>query len=335
MVRNSGMGITHSGVLIETRIDHQHDGIRQAIVDLIVVENVPYIAIRYYGTSRRRWTLDKEKKLIRYYRKHTFDAGGKPWKYTRDNIKNLPMIHVIDSGKWGEIETDRRHHQWVDEIAENMRLRVKEGFHILRRNCQHVAAWTINKVQMDSIGQSKLPFLAAPPNTIFRLFSKDWLPDNIKHENQPSKRPTPDHEGSTIDDTSKNGECCADVEETVSQIETMNDLKEGILQIEENEKDPSPNKKMASSGIDQIDKFKKIFRNLSKESFSVKSLDPVVESSRQKLSPTEDSKRIISSDVDDKIILIMEENEWTILSRNVKYQHDGEGFTPLSNNINL
>mmetsp|Transcript_1941 Transcript_1941/g.2777 ORF Transcript_1941/g.2777 Transcript_1941/m.2777 type:complete len:317 (-) Transcript_1941:394-1344(-) len=180
MVKHSGLGITHSGVLIEVRTDSNLLNVIQGIVDLIVVDNTPYIAIRYFGALRRRWSLDPEKKWIRYYRKHTFDGGNKPWKLTRLE-GDIFVTLMIDRGEWTYAEASKVHENWVEKIAAIMQSRVRDGFHILRRNCQHVAAWTINRVNADTNGLSNMKTIAVPPNFIFRMLSKDWLPEAI-HE---------------------------------------------------------------------------------------------------------------------------------------------------------
>uniref|UniRef100_A0A6U3B237 Uncharacterized protein n=1 Tax=Lotharella globosa TaxID=91324 RepID=A0A6U3B237_9EUKA len=189
MVKHSGIGITHSGVLVETICEAKEARTLQTIIDLIVIENVPYIAIRYYGHTKRSWRLVSKKKWIYYYRKHLYNQGKKPWKLTIPEGRKESVSLLVDSDEWDAVDAVKTHTLWVENVAKTMQSRVRDGFHLLRRNCQHVAAWTVNTIEMGRTAHRdmKPEFIAAPPNKLFKLLSNDWLPDEMIEQQKKEK----------------------------------------------------------------------------------------------------------------------------------------------------
>lgn len=88
---------------------------------------------------------------------------------------------LVDSDDWDGEEAKKVHTQWVEEVANTMQYRLRDGFHLLRRNCQHVAAWTVNTIKLRESMNQEFPieFTATPPNKIFRILSTDWLPEEM------------------------------------------------------------------------------------------------------------------------------------------------------------
>uniref|UniRef100_A0A7S2THL4 Uncharacterized protein n=1 Tax=Lotharella oceanica TaxID=641309 RepID=A0A7S2THL4_9EUKA len=210
MVKHSGIGITHSGVLVETICEAKEARTLQTIIDLIVIENVPYIAIRYYGHTKRSWRLVSKKKWIYYYRKHLHNQGNKPWKLTIPEGRKESVSLLVDSDEWDAVDAIKAHTLWVENVAKTMQSRVRNGFHLLRRNCQHVAAWTVNTIEMGRTAHRDLKpeFIAAPPNKIFKLLSNDWLPDEMI-EQQKKEALAQSSSNSNSDDNKEWGELSA------------------------------------------------------------------------------------------------------------------------------
>lgn len=183
MVKRSRLGLTHSGCLVETR---RGSRVRQStIIDPILLNNKPHIAIRNYcglpiqiiapepsDGSAPRW--------VKYELTGSCWSGKKPWKPSTTGGQFV--VQTVESGEWSDTHALTRHVDWVTRVAVLMQERLEIGFNVLRRNCQHVAAWTFNKINFESFDSQSSQIPACPPNSIFRLFRREWLPKPLSND---------------------------------------------------------------------------------------------------------------------------------------------------------
>eukprot|EP00471_Norrisiella_sphaerica_P010607 CAMPEP_0184498864 /NCGR_PEP_ID=MMETSP0113_2-20130426/40065_1 /TAXON_ID=91329 /ORGANISM="Norrisiella sphaerica, Strain BC52" /LENGTH=609 /DNA_ID=CAMNT_0026886563 /DNA_START=89 /DNA_END=1918 /DNA_ORIENTATION=+ len=173
LTRTTGIPITHSGVLVETRINSEP--IAQTVVDLIEFQGRPYVAIRYYMQSHRMDDWDDDNQIVKFYREDYFDGGKKPWSKT--TLSGKPVSYRV----WAKDTTDKEegneaHQKWIGRIEECIRESTNGEFKLISRNCQHAAAYTMNKLKAEAgVADDRH---AAPPNWVFRVFApaSTWVP---------------------------------------------------------------------------------------------------------------------------------------------------------------
>mmetsp|Transcript_22359 Transcript_22359/g.33311 ORF Transcript_22359/g.33311 Transcript_22359/m.33311 type:complete len:451 (-) Transcript_22359:319-1671(-) len=91
ITHTTGLGITHSGVLVETKFEDKP--IAQTVLDLIEYNKKPYVAIRHYMKPLHYDTwLDKER-MLKAHRQGPYDTGKKPWTQTK--LEGKPVTYRV------------------------------------------------------------------------------------------------------------------------------------------------------------------------------------------------------------------------------------------------
>jgi len=189
--RTTGFPITHSGVLVETSIEGQPK--HQTVVDLIEYSGKPYVALRQYMKPFKIDNWNDDVSIAKFSRQGFYDKGKKPWR------KTLLQGKAISFTVWAE-DTDseeaaqKAHETWIQKIESYIKEATKGEFKLMSRNCQHAAAYTINKLKKEvGIADERH---ASPPNWLFRVFASEstWVPKEPKpptqdEPNQPDAKP--------------------------------------------------------------------------------------------------------------------------------------------------
>eukprot|EP00472_Partenskyella_glossopodia_P012768 CAMPEP_0197539174 /NCGR_PEP_ID=MMETSP1318-20131121/61855_1 /TAXON_ID=552666 /ORGANISM="Partenskyella glossopodia, Strain RCC365" /LENGTH=375 /DNA_ID=CAMNT_0043097811 /DNA_START=91 /DNA_END=1215 /DNA_ORIENTATION=- len=257
-----GMGITHSGVLVETRFkkeekgeenrnqNHQHNNNNQqneecnpddldsfqTVVDLIQFRGRPYVAVRHYRQRCRIDNWDDELLLATFFREGDYDTARKPW--TRTTLAGKPVrfrvaevreeeqqqqpsatSNAADSGSSSSsssknnesqaqpdpdvagqkttqsqvqaipirTQAQAMHTKWVERIKSCITEGSGGEFKMLSRNCQHAAAYTMNKLKHEAGVADERN--AVPPNLLFRLLAPEsrWIPSAPKGSEKDSQ----------------------------------------------------------------------------------------------------------------------------------------------------
>lgn len=176
-VRGSGIGITHSGILVQTLVGGEV--IRETVVDLIEFKGKPFVATRQY---RRPYKIDNwndETLDAVFYRRGTYDKCEKPWTHTV--LDERPLCFRVWSSKEPDTKDAAQTHTfWVENIQGSMREASRGEFRLFSRNCQHAAAYTLNKLKSEvGIIDDRH---AVPPNWLFRFFASEssYIPQPVR-----------------------------------------------------------------------------------------------------------------------------------------------------------
>eukprot|EP00470_Lotharella_oceanica_P000471 CAMPEP_0170169508 /NCGR_PEP_ID=MMETSP0040_2-20121228/2431_1 /TAXON_ID=641309 /ORGANISM="Lotharella oceanica, Strain CCMP622" /LENGTH=387 /DNA_ID=CAMNT_0010408303 /DNA_START=40 /DNA_END=1200 /DNA_ORIENTATION=- len=198
IVQKVAPNITHSGVMIETR--YKGEVKFQTIVDLIESEFKPYVCVRHYLQSSHQDIWDDDTQRITMTRRPSYDTMSKPWKLTKMDGADVPFRLAV----WRETQPEKMetaHKDWVERIVLGMKLSQRGNlkFKHITGNCQHAAAFAMNKAKLDALADN--PGLmdagtARPPNYIFRLFAGRTY-DFKKEIRKSAKPPTPSKKSST------------------------------------------------------------------------------------------------------------------------------------------
>jgi len=193
--RTTGIPITHSGVLVETKI--KGEPIAQTVVDLIEFQGKPYVALRSYMKSYKVDNWDDENQIAKFFREGDYNSGKKPWSQTK--LHGKPVSYRV----WGEDTTSyikgrHNHEKWINKIESCIRESSQGEFKLMSRNCQHAAAYTINKLKKEAgVADDRH---AEPPNWVFRIFApaSTWVPSQGTN---PTEIPSKQEENKICEDT--------------------------------------------------------------------------------------------------------------------------------------